>query len=338
MSEISAATLSVARNVACTALQIANNVIDAAHHELDQLRFVSAIKELRDFLRGNRESIEPMLAHIEAARARLSVDPVMYQGRPGASAHRHAWEFAESVWDEVTNAIDIAYCESHPEAGLRLKVGDRLFLGDKPPFVAVTLERADGISRIRVSKLAEKPPGLRTVLSPVINYDRAVIELNGDRIRMRLRNVNPSSQEELDGLDLKIKMEVLRAIAEPPLPEYATPKSPSIRRCGLGKAGPQKAECPGDEADDDKAMTRVLATLDSEHARIIAIANRSDLVANVKLRAICQIDARFYGKDSNEIGHLIGISPASVRQLDWWKVDRKEYYAEQKIQRNVEER
>lgn len=77
--------------------------------------------------------------------------------------------------------------------------------------------------------------------------------------------------------------------------------------------------------NEGETLRRVLATMDPTQAQIMTIADKLDINANQKLRAISALDSRFYGKESPELGSLLKITASAIRQTDWWNIDRKEY-------------
>lgn len=89
------------------------------------------------------------------------------------------------------------------------------------------------------------------------------------------------------------------------------------------KDKPDQPEVKPELDSDAVALGRMTAMLDSDQARIIAIADSPDITADDKLRAIAEIDIRYAGKQSAELGTLLKVSDARVRQTEWWKVDRK---------------
>ena len=74
---------------------------------------------------------------------------------------------------------------------------------------------------------------------------------------------------------------------------------------------------------EGEALSRMMAMLDDNHARIIAIADNPELDVDTKLRTIATIDQRFTGKTADELATLLKVTAAAVRKTKWWKVDRK---------------
>jgi hypothetical protein len=83
-----------------------------------------------------------------------------------------------------------------------------------------------------------------------------------------------------------------------------------------GKGRKVKSEKP--EAGDIWGQV-AQAIGDGQAAKIIAIAQRTDLSAEEKMKAIVKLDSRFKGKNSPEWGKLLGVTPEAVRLLGYWR-------------------
>jgi hypothetical protein len=68
-----------------------------------------------------------------------------------------------------------------------------------------------------------------------------------------------------------------------------------------------------------------LAAMDSNTGLIIQIAGDRAKSAEQRAREICDVDARFWGKNSPFWAELLGVSDAAIRKTDFWKVDRRKY-------------
>jgi hypothetical protein len=70
----------------------------------------------------------------------------------------------------------------------------------------------------------------------------------------------------------------------------------------------------------DQQIARFAQAVGDDNAlKIIAIAQRSDLSGEKKMKEILKIDRRFEGKDSNQWADLLGVSAAAVRGYQTWK-------------------
>jgi hypothetical protein len=70
------------------------------------------------------------------------------------------------------------------------------------------------------------------------------------------------------------------------------------------------------------------ALLDDTSNRILQIASDESLSAEEKCRAICQMDVRYWAKDSEFWARLCSTTGQAIRKLDFWKVDRKKAHEE----------
>lgn len=86
--------------------------------------------------------------------------------------------------------------------------------------------------------------------------------------------------------------------------------------------GTKKKTHSDEESDDGETLKRVLATMDNTQAQILAIANKSDLTVTERMRAICSVDQRFYGKESPGLAQLLDKTEGAIRNSEWWKIDR----------------
>lgn len=81
--------------------------------------------------------------------------------------------------------------------------------------------------------------------------------------------------------------------------------------------------------NEGEAIARVLAVADPSAARIIAVADDGALSVEERMQAICEIDVRFYGKNSPQWATLLGTSASAIRNTHFWRVDRKKYVGEE---------
>lgn len=79
------------------------------------------------------------------------------------------------------------------------------------------------------------------------------------------------------------------------------------------------------EEDDESEMARALAVMPDDHLRILAIAKDSTKSVDDRLRAMTELDATYYSKDSMELAPVLGCSASAIRQTRWWKLDRPNY-------------
>lgn len=79
-------------------------------------------------------------------------------------------------------------------------------------------------------------------------------------------------------------------------------------------------EPPAD--NEGETLKRLLAMMDDNAPRIIAIADSDSLDASEKMAAICEIDARFYGKTPADWAIMLKVSDRAIRKTKFWKFDR----------------
>jgi hypothetical protein len=74
-----------------------------------------------------------------------------------------------------------------------------------------------------------------------------------------------------------------------------------------------------------EALARLLEVADLSVLKIVSIANDANLSADLRMRTICELDLRFYSKNSTQWATLLGITPNAVRLTEFWRVDRAKY-------------
>ena len=99
----------------------------------------------------------------------------------------------------------------------------------------------------------------------------------------------------------------------------------------MTKAAEQKASVntPTAEPDNEaESIGRLLAMMDSNAPRIMAIADNSELSAEEQMRAICEIDVRFYGKKSPDWAKMLRVEGSAIRKTAFWRIDRRKWIGE----------
>ena len=92
------------------------------------------------------------------------------------------------------------------------------------------------------------------------------------------------------------------------------------------KAPPEDASgsmAKSQSAPGDLLEKIALATMDESTGQIVRIAQIRARAADDRMREICELDARMYGKDSPYWADLLDVTDAAIRKTTFWKVDRK---------------
>ena len=101
------------------------------------------------------------------------------------------------------------------------------------------------------------------------------------------------------------------------LDEQDTNDSEGDTHGGEGKEGKQSQEQVAALLETIKA-----ALLDETSSKVIQIVSDKSKSAEKKCLAICEIDVRYWGKDSEFWARLCGTTGQAIRKLDFWKFDR----------------